>query len=664
MALINLNLPIPASESAGDVVDTSGMDLNKTIQCLCGDQEIFDVEISNDDGTTWVPIFTFEGAVIAEVLVYAKLMRARVYNQDFTVSATATITANAISSTIVSGSIVVPNINPSGTIDTSGMSASKTVYCFGAEEEIIGVEISNDDGTTWTLVAELGAGEIADIHSFSSLMRGVPIQADYRMAAILAVAAIPLASGPEGTLSGGGGGSSVIYWNEQSWAAIRAQIPNIDSGLSIIIDLAGFPCSSYHIDSPCNFDNVQFTSSGTSNFQPSLIFDVGSAITGTGFRAKNITVFNEVPLFETPFFQLTLDGAGWVVDSVYPFGIITGAIVMVELTNGAWTIGGGALNPVFLMVNNSTISIDARGGGQAKSFTAATGDSSNIYRAVQVDTTSFIDDNAFGDPILFPSDNVDIYGDLKYGAINIYDNFAWPKTFRDNQDIQTNAKQMLNYLFTGIEDFNIRINRTDIFSPGVAGFFPENTRRYSANFNFSVVEPATISIYINYLNLRGEPDVLQITNAYYEHGEYSITQSFMANGDQLMAQLYGLDPGLSGSGVAIGDTLIVSSDDSSDAGVSRNGQYSITHILGDDTVVVSTDNLFPVFFQEKTNQVPNVGNCHIDIARSTNDVLGESLSSADVSLHTTSYPIYISFQQSTSSDGDANVFLSYSIKGV
>ncbi len=657
MSLITEALSVPMVLGPTETIDTSAMDYYKTIQCICGEGETLDIQASNDNGDTWINVHRFSGTGIINVSVFASLIRVNVIKVDYNDETIISISANLILS-LSTGSIEVPKDGALEPIDTSFMSAVKTVYCTGGGHEALAVEMSND-GNNWSLVTKLHAGHFKQINCFSQYLRARTLKADYNHITTFTFAGTILGSGPEGTAgTGGSGGSSIIFWGDQDWEAIKAQIPVVESGLGVIIDFNGAPCNSFYIDSPCNFDNVQFTCTGTSSFQPSLYFQEGAEIQGTSLRAKNIQMYANATVFEGLLFQLTLDGAGLIVNNSYTFAIVNYGVVMVELTNGGWTQGQSALNPVFLMNGNAFITIDARGGGNAYGYTAALGDDTSLNRAVQVDPTSFIEDNVFGSAVDFPVENPDVHGDAKYINVEAYENFAWPRTFRNSEDLQSNPKQMLNYLFTGLEGFDISYGETYLTQPG--GFYPQNTRRYAVNVNLTVFVETNVNMYITYLNLRGKPDVLQITNANYEHGEYNLSNiSFMANGDQIVAEIFGIGS-LITAGVVVGDTLVISDDTSSNTGVNRSDSYTVMHIIDDYRVIIDPEHPFPAYFQDDTNQVNNYGNCHIEFLR---EEVAEPIFGGDGTLHTYGGPIEMFFQQSTYT-GATNVVLSYGIKGV
>lgn len=220
MSIINLNLAIPIEAFAGEASDTSNMDATKTIQCIAGSASIINIEISNDNGVTWILVSKLYGAETANVSVYAQKMRANVVRIDYNLLANITISANNIPSTLTVSSASIDPDGNSSNIDISNMSADKLVYCAGNSEAVVHIQISNDS-VTWLSIGHLRAGEFQSISILSSFIRAETIIPDHRSGMYLVVAAATLVDGGDNAGHGGGGSNSNAWFNPVKFGTLN-----------------------------------------------------------------------------------------------------------------------------------------------------------------------------------------------------------------------------------------------------------------------------------------------------------------------------------------------------------------------------------------------------------------------------------------------------------
>lgn len=216
MAILYLNLAIPVDTQIGISSDASNMDAMKTIQCTAGALSIINIEISNDNESTWVVAETLHSSGIVNISVYAQFIRTNVIRPDYSVTASVIISANSIPSALITANAAVDPLDGSINIDTSTMSSDKVVYCTGDETTKIDVQVSNDSGNTWASICQIHSNEFKYISTLSGLMRAIALVSDYRSTMSFVISATTIVAG--GDSAGHGGGGNGVS-NSSAWFA-------------------------------------------------------------------------------------------------------------------------------------------------------------------------------------------------------------------------------------------------------------------------------------------------------------------------------------------------------------------------------------------------------------------------------------------------------------
>jgi hypothetical protein len=194
MALVTVALNVPTTPGGlGSSTNVSTMEMQKTVQCICGSFQVISLQISNDSGATWVDASTITGAGSIIVSYFAQLIRVRMINLDLTKTPVVNITANTNATPLLTSTITVPTTGTSSTVDVTNMSLLKTIYCVGSADELVDIQATHDN-SAFGHILTLRAGEYQTISVHASKIEAIALKADYRGTATVAVASASQAS--------------------------------------------------------------------------------------------------------------------------------------------------------------------------------------------------------------------------------------------------------------------------------------------------------------------------------------------------------------------------------------------------------------------------------------------------------------------------------------
>ena len=181
MALLSLQLPAPAANGSGTVIDVSLMGANKTVT-VSGSWSLtpnITIEVNNDPAQagSWAALETLQGGGFFVVDVACMWMRARVSNFKSGQAPVVWVASDDTGTTFAV--LAAPAGNGAGVgVDVSALGIFKTVQVGGTFRGEAIVEISEDGGVTWAQPFAFQSSGIASLIISADFMRvkrnGVP----------------------------------------------------------------------------------------------------------------------------------------------------------------------------------------------------------------------------------------------------------------------------------------------------------------------------------------------------------------------------------------------------------------------------------------------------------------------------------------------------------
>lgn len=209
MANLFIDLPAPAGNGSGAAQNTAGMGATKTITVQGAFRGTVIVEISNDGGTTFPTLITFNAAGVVTIDACAGEMRVTREGVPDVNPGQPNIDVAANDDTVQIATLAVTAGNGTGAATVvSGFGQFYTLACAGAFGGAVNIQIS-EDGTSWSQIITFSSGGGVVSQPFTAAQirvarSGVPNVAPGLPVVAIAAANVPSASGGPPTGAAGG----------------------------------------------------------------------------------------------------------------------------------------------------------------------------------------------------------------------------------------------------------------------------------------------------------------------------------------------------------------------------------------------------------------------------------------------------------------------------
>jgi len=158
-----VSLAVPAGNGSGASSNVSALSSLKTIQVAGTFTGVLQIEVSNDAGTTWLPVITIIGPGKYKVNVAVGHMRVTRQGVDSLAPGSAVVNVGAeITTLLQTANLNVPAVNSAGAAtDITDFGSLNTISVSTSSfQGALIIEVSEDAGTTWTPCMTLGGAGV------------------------------------------------------------------------------------------------------------------------------------------------------------------------------------------------------------------------------------------------------------------------------------------------------------------------------------------------------------------------------------------------------------------------------------------------------------------------------------------------------------------------